>query len=244
MICRSSRLGRVVALALAAGLQLGAGAARAAGGEDADLVRLESSAVAEPENLWLAAVYRQKAIQLGAFDRAIKTFERLASRREAGPNVFISLSLAYVDKVPTVSPLRRIFVGHDASAAINKSIDRRPSLVAYYIRGVIALFYPEGVFHRGRQGVADLQRARELASSEPERLYHARVYLSLGDGYWRIGDVAQARSMWAEGVKRFPDDPALRARLTTEVRELDGLVSHALDSGTRVDTSLRELFPE
>ena len=181
--------------------------------------------------MWLGAIYRQKAIQLGAYDRAIKTFQGLAARRDAGPNVYISLALAYVDKVPTVSSFKRIFVGNDASAAINKSIDRRPSLVAYYIRGLISLFYPEGLFHRGRQGVADLQRAREIASAEPEQSYHARVYLSLGDGYWRIKIRAQARAIWEEGSKRFPEDAALQARLSAVGRDLDGMVSRASTRG-------------
>ena len=153
MTFRDSGPGPIAVLALAAAIGFGAGTPRAAAVDDPQLARFEASASAEPENLWLGALYRQRAIQVGAYDRAIKMFDRLASRRDAGPNVFISLGLAYVDKVPTVTPFRRIFVGHDAGAAITKSIDRRPSLVAYYVRGLISLFYPEAVFHRGRQGV-------------------------------------------------------------------------------------------
>ena len=81
--------GLVAVLAIAAAMGLGAGIPRAWAADDPQLERLEASASAEPENLWLGALYRQRAIQLGAYDRVIKTFDRLASRRDAGPNVFL-----------------------------------------------------------------------------------------------------------------------------------------------------------
>ena len=245
MIFRASGSPAIGVLALAATIAAGASSLRAAAAaDDPEIVRLEASASAEPENLWLGALYRQRAIQLGAYDRAIKTFDRLAARRDAGPNVFISLSLAYVDKVPTVGEFRRMFVGNDARSALTKSIAHKPSFVAYYIRGLVALFYPESIFHRGRQAVADLQQARAIAMAETPQPYHVRVFITLGDAYWKLSDAANARAVWSEGLKRFPGDKTLAERLSLPDGELDRVIRRALDSGTRIDTSLRELFPE
>ena len=76
----------------------------------------------------------------------------------------------------------------------------------------------------------------------PAQPYHARVYISLGDGYWKIKDLARARSIWADGMNHFPANPALHSRVTTRGGDLDRIVEQALDPATRVDTSLQELF--
>ena len=210
---------------------------------ESNIVALERAVTAAPEDLRTCAEYRQRIIAVGAYDRAIAVLERLAERSGAGPNVQMSLALAYVDKVPAASSFKRIFLGRDAMRALSRAIDREPSMVAYYIRGLIALYYPEAVFHRARGGIADLERARTLLATLPWQPYHARVYISLGDGYWKVKDMARAMSIWADGAKHFPADPALHSRLTVRGAELDRLVDRALDPGTRVDTSLRELFP-
>lgn len=209
---------------------------------DRQTAALERAVNDDPENLRSCADYRQRIIASGEYDRAIKLLERLAARPGSGPNVYISLALAYVDKVPAASPFRRIFIGQDAMRALTRAIDREPSPVAYYIRGLIALYYPEMVFHRARSGIADLERAQGLLAGVTAQPAHARVYMSLGDGYWKVHDLARAVSVWTDGLNRFPANPALRARLTSRGEDLDRLVEHALDPATRVDTSLQELF--
>jgi hypothetical protein len=197
---------------------------------------------ADPEDLRICAEYRQHIIASSDFDRAITLLSRLAGRPAAGPNVRISLALAYVDKVPAASPFKRIFLGRDAMHALSQAIDVEPSLVAYYIRGLIALYYPEAVFHRARGGIADLEHAREILATLAPKPYHARVYVSLGDGYWKVKDQARAASIWNEGMSRFPTNHPLRTRIVAHGADLDRLVEQALDPATRVDTSLQELF--
>ena len=207
------------------------------------IAALERAVIAAPEDLRVCAEYRQRIIALGDHDRAIKLLERLSERPGAGPNVHMSLALAYVDKVPSASSFKRMFLGRDAMRALSRAIEREPSLVAFYIRGLIALYYPEAVFHRARGGIADLEHARRLLATLPGRPYHARVYVSLGDGYWKVKDTARAVAIWTDGAHRFPGDQALRSRVAARGAELDGLVERALDPATRVDTSLHELFP-
>src|SRR5438309_10840334 len=74
---------------------------------------LERAVAAAPENLRLAAEYRQLAISSAKFDRSIAFLEKLADRSGSGPNIKISLALAYVDKVPTSGDWSRMFFGRD-----------------------------------------------------------------------------------------------------------------------------------
>src|SRR5207253_4008451 len=101
-----------------------------------DFGALERAVAADPENLRLAADYRQAIVHAADFDRAIQFFDDLA-RHTRGPNVQISLALAYVDKVPTSGEIRRLYLGRDAMSALSKAIDRQPSVLAHYLRGLI-----------------------------------------------------------------------------------------------------------
>src|SRR5436309_5959087 len=96
------------------------------------------------------------------FDRSTGLFERLVRQKGSGPNVQISLALAYVDKVPTSGDMRRLYLGNDAITALTKSIALHPCALAYYVRGVINLFYNNLIFHRIPKGIADLQQALTL----------------------------------------------------------------------------------
>ncbi|PYQ73364.1 MAG: hypothetical protein DMG01_22600, partial [Acidobacteria bacterium] len=87
----------------------------------ARLTDLERAIAADPENLALAADYRQLTIAAGQFDRSIDFLDKLAKRKGSGPNVRVSLALAYVDKVPTAGDVRRLYLGRDAMNALTAS---------------------------------------------------------------------------------------------------------------------------
>jgi tetratricopeptide (TPR) repeat protein len=216
------------------------------------LQALEARVAADPENLRVAAEYRQAVIASGDYDRAIKLFDGLSKRPEAGPHAFLNLGLAYIDKIPAVGALRRISLGNDATEALTRSIRREPSDLAYLIRGLVNLHFEKGFFHRTPEGVADLETALRLAgerSAEASRStpnaaakpYVARIYVALGDGYWRLKNRDKARATWREGQARFPGDERLRLRLAASDDAITDTIAHDLDAGVRVDTSLREL---
>ena len=207
----------------------------------ANLSAMESQIAANPEDLRVAADYRQAVIQADEYDRAIKFFESLTKRAGAGPNVFLSLGLAYIDKIPSVGAFRRISLGNNATAAITHSIEKRPSDLAYLIRGLVNLHFEKGLFHRTPEGVADLESALRLASAHPDRGYVARIYVALGDGYWRLKNRDKARATWRDGQAAFPGNDRLRLRLTSSDSVITDTIAHDLDAAVRVDTSLREL---
>jgi tetratricopeptide (TPR) repeat protein len=209
-----------------------------------DLGALEARLAAGPENLKAGAEYRQAAIAESAYDRAIAFLERLSTQPNAGPHVYLNLALAYVDKIPTVSAFRRISIGNKATKAVTRSIELRPSEVSYAVRGMVNLRFEKGFYHRTPQGVADLEEARRLSASHSRTPYVARIYVALGDGYWRLKNRTKAREVWQEGAGLFPADAQLRQRVTSPDSAVTATIDRTLDPGARVDTSLREVLQE
>lgn len=208
-----------------------------------DFTSLERAIAASPENLRIAADYRQMAIAAGDFDRPIDFLEKLAKRKDAGPNIQVSLALAYVDKVPTSGDIKRLYLGKDAMAALTRSIERQPSVLAFYVRGVVNLFYNNFIFKRIPRGIEDLKSALALVTPQTPPVLAARVYASMGDGYWRLEDRAKARETWTAGAARYPDDPDLKRRLDPDAGKVRWVVSDSLNAGIRVDTTLRGVVP-
>jgi tetratricopeptide (TPR) repeat protein len=204
---------------------------------------LERAIAADPENLALAAEYRQEAIAQARFDRSIEFLDKLAKRKGSGPNVQISLALAYVDKVPTAGDIRRLYLGRDAMSALTKSIAQRPTATAYYIRGLINLYYNRFIFNRTDKGVADLEHALAIAPPDLPPVVLVRIYTALGDGYFRLDQLAKARATWSAGLAKVPDDPGLKERLSKSGEPLADVVTTALSAGRRVDTSLNGALP-
>jgi tetratricopeptide (TPR) repeat protein len=208
------------------------------------IVDLERALQNDPENLALAADYRQLAIAARDFDRPIDVLEKLAKRKGSGPNVQISLALAYVDKVPTSGDIRRLYLGRDAIGALTRAIAQQPTPLAYYVRGLINLYYNNFIFRRVPRGLAYLEQALAMTTAVSPPALILRVRTSLGDGYFRLGDAARARDAWSAAQKQFPADAGLKNRLEKQGTELEDIVTTALTASTRVDTSLVGLLPD
>ena len=204
----------------------------------------EARLLQEPGNLRVAAEYRQLVIETGRYDRSIKLFERLARDPRGGANRFLNLALANVDKVPVSGSVRRALLGRDALDALTRAIAIEPTDLAYLIRGLVNLYYDQFVFHRTDKAVADLEVARKLATVHPQVAYMPRILVALGDGYWRLRQHDKARDVWREGLAAWPDTDAFRVRLNATDAEIPDIIERALDAGVRVDTTLRELFPD
>ncbi len=213
------------------------------GSDSRTIVELERTLENDPENLLLAADYRQLAIAARDFDRPIGVLEKLAKRKDSGPNVQISLALAYVDKVPTSGDIRRLYLGRDAIGALTRAIAQQPTPLAYYVRGLINLYYNNFIFKRVPRGIADLEQALALTTPDSPSPLVLRVRTALGDGYFRLGNAAKARDVWSAAQKQFPADAGLKNRLEKQGTVLEDIVTTALTASTRVDTSLVGLLP-
>ena len=208
------------------------------------LDEFEARLVQEPASLRVGAEYRQLVIESGRYDRSIRLFERLSGDPRGGANRYVNLALANVDKVPVSGSIRRALLGRDALDALTRAIAIEPTDLAYLIRGLVNLYYDQFVFHRTAKGVADLETARRLSAAHPQVPYAPRILVALGDGYWRLNRHDKARELWREGLSASPDAESFRVRLSARDEQIPDIIEHALDAGVRVDTTLRELFPE
>jgi hypothetical protein len=91
-------------------------------------------------------------------------------------------------------------------------------------------------------GVADLEKAMKIQTAEPRKSYHVKVYITLGDGYWKTDQLEKATAVWREGLKQFPDNQALKTRLQQKGDDLQATIEAGFDPNKRVDTDLRELW--
>jgi tetratricopeptide (TPR) repeat protein len=213
----------------------------AAAGAAQDLGRMESALAADPNNIRLGSEYRQAVIKANAYDRALKFFEKLVADNPKAGNAYLNYGFAYVDKIPASGSITQVILANTALSHFTKSIELEPSWIGYYTRGNSYLYWPK-IFGRAQLGVADLEQAMKLQKAEKLKSYHARAYVSLGDGYWKMDEVEKAKATWREGLKHFPDHAGLKARLAKEGDELKAYIDDVLDPNKRVDTDLREIW--
>ena len=212
-------------------------------GDHRGLADLERRLDIDPDNLEAANAYRRTVIQSGEYDRALRFFERLVGTHPRAANAFLNFGFAYVDKIPAAGAITQVILANSALTQFTRAIDIQPSWIALYTRGASYLFWPK-IFGRAALGVADLEQALRMQRSEPKRSYHVRTFIALGDGYWKTDDPQRARAMWQHGLREFPGDRALEARLAADDSALAAIIAQAFDPTKRVDTDLSELWSE
>jgi tetratricopeptide (TPR) repeat protein len=201
----------------------------------------ESAITDDPDNPRYSSEYRQVAIKSKDFDRALDFFEKLATAKPQSANVHLNLGFAYVDKIPVAGSITQVILANKALNAFTKAVELQPNWINYYTRGMSYLFWPK-VFNRAPMGVSDLEKAMKIQSSGPKKSYYVKTYLALGDGYWKTDQLEKARSVWQQGLKQFPDNQQLKARLNGQADDLQKLIEANFDPNKRVDTDLRELW--
>jgi tetratricopeptide (TPR) repeat protein len=202
---------------------------------------LESAVSAEPDNVRYASEYRQAAIQSKEFDRSLQLFGKLAGEHPASANVHLNWGFAYVDKIPAAGSITQVILANNALKEFTKAVELQPDWINYYTRGMSYLFWPK-VFSRASFGVDDLNHALKLQETQPQKSYYVKTYIGLGDGYWKTDDLKKARDTWKKGLKKFPGNADLKARLEQEADQLQTTIEAAFDPNKRVDTDLRELW--
>lgn len=212
-----------------------------AGEPAAALSALETKLSGDPDNLRLGSEYRLLAIQSSEYDRAIAFLEQLVADHPNGANTHLNFGFAYVDKIPVAGSITQVILANNALGEFTKSIELKKSWLALYTRGNSYLYWPT-IFGRASLGVADLEAAMELQKAETKRSYYVRTYIGLGDGYWKTDDLAKAKQVWAEGLKEFPSNAALEARMNADGDALKAVIDDSYDITKRVDTSLVELW--
>jgi len=213
---------------------------------------LQQAVQADPDNLRNASELRQAVLRqtiaahpkegsTADFDKDIAFFEQVTKAHPMSANAFLNFGFAYVDKIAAAGSITQVILANTALTQFTKSIELKPTWIAYYTRGNSYLYWPK-IFGRAQMGVDDLEKAYAIQKMEPKRSYHVRVYNSLGDGYWKTDKLDRAIEIWKEGAAAFPDDPGLKARLSKKGEDLEKYINDVLDPNKRVDTDLKELW--
>jgi tetratricopeptide (TPR) repeat protein len=213
---------------------------------------LQQAVQSDPDSLRNASEYRQAVLRQtiaahpkeGApadFDKEIAFFEKLVADHPDSSNAYLNYGFAYVDKIAAAGSITQVIMANTALTQFTKSIDLKPTWIALYTRGNSYLYWPK-IFARASLGVTDLERAYAMQKAEPKKSYHVRVYISLGDGYWKTENLEKAKAIWKEGLAQFPDSQGLKDRLSKQGDDLDTYINNVLDPNKRVDTDLKELW--
>jgi tetratricopeptide (TPR) repeat protein len=213
---------------------------------------LQEAVEADPDSIRNASEYRQAVLRqtvaahpkegaVGDFDKEIGFFERLVVAHPTSGNAYLNFGFAYVDKIPAAGSITQVIMANNALTQFTKSIDIKPTWIALYTRGNSYLYWPK-IFGRAGLGVTDLEKAYAIQKSEPKKSYHVRVFISLGDGYWKTDNLDKAKGIWKEGLVQFPESQSLKDRLAKQGDDLDKYINDVLDPNKRVDTDLKELW--
>jgi len=209
----------------------------------AALARLETALTSDPDSLRHASEYRQLVIQAKEYDRCLKFFEKLVAEHPQSANAYLNYGFAYVDKIPVAGSITQVILANTALTQFTRAVEIQPSWIAYYTRGNAYLYWPK-IFNRTKLGVTDLEAAMKIQKEQPKRTYHVRTFIALGEGYWKLDELAKAKAVWNEGLKEFPDNSMLKVLRSKEGDELKTLIEDHLDPNKRVDTDLKEIWSE
>lgn len=216
-------------------------AATAQGSNGADLAKLEQALAASPDDLRAGNDYRMEIIKAGQYDRALEFFKQLVASHPTAANAHLNYGFGYVDKIPAAGSITQVILANNALTQFTRSLELRPSWIGYYTRGNSYLFWPK-IFGRTKLGIADLEEAMKIQKAEAKRSYHVRTYIALGDGYFKMDDVARATAIWKEGLSLFPGNEALTQRVAATPEGVQPLLDATYDPNKRVDTNLQELW--
>ena len=209
--------------------------------DTARLAMLEQALEASPDSLEAGNEYRHAAVDMAQYDRALAFFKRLVEKNPDAANAHLNYGFAYVDKIPTAGAITQVILANNALNEFKLAVEKQPTWLAYYTLGNSYLFWPT-ICGRAPLGIENLQHAIAIQQRDRVRQYHVRTFIALGDGYWKIGRHDEARRTWSDGAALFPDNAALRDRLSNADVAVDRIIEQAFDPTRRVDTDLSELW--
>ncbi len=233
----------LVCAGISTSMQAGMPALPAAENAALALPAMETALEKDPDNLRLGSDYRQAVIKTNQYDRALKFFEKLVQDHADAANAHLNYGFTYVDKIPTAGSITQVLLANNALTQFTKTIELKSSWIACYTRGNSYMYWPK-IFGRTSLGIADLEEAMRIQKADKKRIYHVRSYIALGDGYWKMDELEKAKAIWTEGLAQFPDNGALKARLSKQGDDLKAVMDDTYDITKRIDTSLWELWAD
>jgi tetratricopeptide (TPR) repeat protein len=230
-----------------------------AGRQKEALNHLERAVTIDPEDLDYANIYRFKIRAYGHkyFDRSMRFFEDLVQQNPRTIMARLNKALSYVDKMPypRLGIVRQGILSNQSIAELDEILKLDPDCwAARYIRAMNHLHWPRKLDH-APLAIADFDTLIELQDSwgpEAQEDYFAYSYVALGDAYVKNRDtdfegmMHKARETWEEGLRRFPDSPDLKERLSIidDEEELIAFIKKLRGLEDPVDTDLSLIWIE
>jgi tetratricopeptide (TPR) repeat protein len=208
-----------------------------------ELSRFEQALRTNPDDLRAGNDYRMAIIRAGQYDRGLDFFKQLVAQHPSAANARLNYGFQYVDKIPAAGSITQVILANNALTEFSKSLELKPSWIAYYTRGNSYLYWPK-IFGRMKLGIADLEEALKIQKAGPKRPYHVRAYISLGDGYFKNDELEKAVAIWKEGLAQFPTDTNIKLRLGLNPDDMKVMLDGVYDPNKRVDTNLQELWAD
>jgi tetratricopeptide (TPR) repeat protein len=205
------------------------------------LVNFEQLLEGQPDDLRAGNDYRMAVVQVGQYDRGLAFFQRLIEANPSASNAHLNYGFAYVDKIPVAGAITQVILANHALTEFTSALELRRSWIGYYTRGNSYLYWPR-IFLKTHLGIADLEEALKIQRTDKKRSYHVRTFVALGDGYWMMDELDRATATWRDGLAQFPDNEALKVRLSQQGRDLKATIDSSYDPNKRVDTSLQDLW--
>jgi hypothetical protein len=190
--------------------------------EQDPVFRLERALLADPTDFDLGHAYRAACLQRGLARRPIAFF----GERE-DPRAPFAWSLQRVHSYVSALHDARLdgrdlgrFAGHAVFELERLDLMYPDTWIVHFLTGLNLLYWP-AFFEQTGHAVSSLETCRRLQQSRQAE-HFVEVFLGLGDAYGLMGEPVEARAVWEQGVKVFPENEELHRRLALAIDEIEG----------------------
>jgi tetratricopeptide (TPR) repeat protein len=192
----------------------------------AALAALPTGPVTENPEDWFAAMTSgnlsasdvqklwDKAVAEGRVDDLIALFKERAELDPNNPNVQNDLGDAYIQKVQVMgSGPKAGFVATRADKAFSRALELDPNHLAARRSKAIALSFWPPIMGKQSESIQQFEVLIEKQNLVPVEPTHVQAYLLLGNMHMQMGNIAEARTTWQNGLSRFSGNESLMRQL-------------------------------
>jgi tetratricopeptide (TPR) repeat protein len=156
----------------------------------------------------------ERVREAGLLDQLVALLEQRATDNPHDPQMQVELGEAYIQKIFEVGdgPAAGVWAGkadlaYDAALALDER-----HWDARFSKAVALSFWPP-IFGKQAEAIGQLETLVKQQSGQPTQPKFAQAYLSLGNLYLQSGKTEQALAVFNDGLKLFPNDAELLAKL-------------------------------
>jgi tetratricopeptide (TPR) repeat protein len=151
----------------------------------------------------------------GLLDRLVALFEQRANDNPGDPQAQVDLGKACIQKIFEVGdgPAAGVWAlkadqAYDAALALDER-----HWEARFDKAVALSFWPP-IFGKQAEAIGQLETLLDQQVGQPPQPQYVQTYLALGNLYLQSGQTEKAQAVFAAGLKLFPDDAELLAKLS------------------------------